>query len=338
MQSAHETFQLGHFTVPRLWVGLWQLSSNAWGTASVPKIRQAMSRHVDAGYTAFADHYGSAELIFGQFRSSLEKPELVVGATKWCVFKPLTGPITRAAVEAAIRERIERMHATRVDLLQFHWQDYSNHDYITALEIMAQLRDEGLIANVGLCNFDALRTEEICVRFPGLVVSNQVPFSLIDVRVLSALDSVCTKHGVKLLTYGTLCGGFLAEKWIGLPEPDPYAGSLNPSQRKYLDIITKAWGSWSLFQELLFVLRTISLRHEGTSVTNIATRWVLDHAVVGAVIVGVRLGCTEYPEDNLKVYGWTLSDEDRADIDRVLSQSAGRQLFQTIGDCGAEYR
>nr|GAT57227.1 predicted protein [Mycena chlorophos] len=336
--ATHETFQLGEFTVPRLWAGLWQLSSNAWGTAPVTKIRQAMARHVDAGYTAFADHYGSAELIFGQFRASLPQPEAVIGATKWCVFKPLTGPLQRSAVEAAVRERIERMQTKRVDLLQFHWQHYDNHDYMTALEIMAQLREEGLIANVGLCNFDALRTDEICTRFPGLVVSNQVPFSLIDTRVLSALDGVCTKHGVKLLTYGTLCGGFLAEKWIGVPEPDPYAGSLNPSQRKYLDMITKAWGSWALFQELLVALQRISRRHGGVSVTNIATRWVLDHPVVGAVIVGVRWGCSEYPSDNMKVYGLHLTDQDREEIESVLSRSAGRRLFQTIGDCGAEYR
>lgn len=48
-----ETCRLGPLSTPRLWTGLWQLSSNAWGSASVPKIRQAMARHVALGYTAF---------------------------------------------------------------------------------------------------------------------------------------------------------------------------------------------------------------------------------------------------------------------------------------------
>lgn len=49
-----ECFQLGPFEeVPRLWVGLWQLSSNAWGTAPVSRIRSEMKRHVEEGYTAF---------------------------------------------------------------------------------------------------------------------------------------------------------------------------------------------------------------------------------------------------------------------------------------------
>jgi hypothetical protein len=48
-----ETFPLGPFNPPRLWVGLWQLSSTAWGSAPASKIREAMARHVDQGYTAF---------------------------------------------------------------------------------------------------------------------------------------------------------------------------------------------------------------------------------------------------------------------------------------------
>jgi hypothetical protein len=48
-----ETFQLGSFTVPRLWNGLWQLSSNAWGSAPSAKIRRHMAQYVDQGYIAF---------------------------------------------------------------------------------------------------------------------------------------------------------------------------------------------------------------------------------------------------------------------------------------------
>ena len=51
-------------------------------------------------------------------------------------------------------------------------------------------------------------------------------------------------------------------------------------------MIVKAWGSWELFQTLLHVLRSIGDRHAGRSISNIATRWVLDHPFVGAVIIG----------------------------------------------------
>ncbi|KAJ2920949.1 hypothetical protein H1R20_g12303, partial [Candolleomyces eurysporus] len=152
------------------------------------------------------------------------------------------------------------------------------------------------------------------------------------------MSDVCAKHGLKLLTYGTLCGGFLADKWLGQPEPEAYSGDLTPSQRKYLDMIVNAWGSWELFQSLLLVLRRIGDKHGGRSVSNIATRWVLDHPFVGAVIIGARLGLSEHPDDNSKASGFHLTDGDRAQIEAILEQSNGRRIITTIGDCGAEYR
>ncbi|EGN92064.1 hypothetical protein SERLA73DRAFT_191639 [Serpula lacrymans var. lacrymans S7.3] len=326
--SVKETFALGPFLAPRIWTGLWQLSSNAWGSAPAARIRQGMLRHLTSGYTAFADHYGSAEILFGQFRASLPAPEGVIGATKWCVFRP-TVP-SRAIVESAVRERMQRMRSTSVDLLQFHWQDYSDKAYLTALQILQDLQHEGLISAVGLCNFDAIRTDEICTQLgPGFIVSNQVQFSLIDTRPLHGMADVCEKHNVKLLTYGTLCGGFLADKWLHRP---------NLTCTPYLDMILKAWGDWSLFQNLLAVLRDIGNRHGGLGIANIATRWVLDHSFVGAVIIGARLGVSEHPDDNQKVFGLRLLEEDNRAIEEVLARSNGRRMITTIGDCGAEYR
>lgn len=48
-----ESFSLGPITVPRLWNGLWQLSSNAWGSAPANKIRRHMAQYAEQGYTAF---------------------------------------------------------------------------------------------------------------------------------------------------------------------------------------------------------------------------------------------------------------------------------------------
>ncbi|KAF8147887.1 NADP-dependent oxidoreductase domain-containing protein [Crassisporium funariophilum] len=331
-----ETFRLGPFITPRIWNGLWQLSSNAWGSASVNKIRQGMVRHAAMGYTGFADHYGSAEIIFGQFQQSLPSAESVVGATKWCVFKRINP--TRTVVLAAVQERMERMRTSRVDLLQFHWQDYSDKGYLTALNHLCDLKEEGIISAIGLCNFDTIRTDEICTQLgPGAIVSNQVQFSIIDNRPLHGMADVCEKHGLKLLTYGTLCGGFLADKWLGATEPDSYSGNLTPSQRKYLDVIVKAWGSWELFQSLLLVLRMIGDRHE-RSIANVATRWVLDHPFVGAVIIGVRLGLSEHPDENQKVWGFRLTPQDNSAIEAILQRSNGRTIITSIGDCGAEYR
>ncbi|KAF8339379.1 NADP-dependent oxidoreductase domain-containing protein [Amanita rubescens] len=332
-----ETFEMGPFTVPRIWNGLWQLSSNAWESASSPAIRAAMRRYSNVGYIAYADHYGSAEIVFGQFRHEHPQPNLIIGATKWCVFGDGEN-VTRLGVMRAVRERMKRMQTSRIDHLQFYWQNYSSQKYVFCLNILRELQQNGLIMSIGLCNFDSIRTDEICTSLgPGIITTNQVQFSLVDLRPLYAMAGVCQKHDLKLLTYGTLCGGFLAEKWVGLPEPDLYCKKTTPSQRKYLDIIVNAWGTWELFQSLLRLLQKIGNRHSAT-ISNVATRWVLDHSFVGAVIIGTRLGITDHAEENTKVFSFSLTPQDKEDIEGLLKESNGPRLIHTIGDCGLEYR
>ena len=41
--------------LPRIWTGLWQLSSNAWGSAPAHKVRDAMALHMGKGFYAFGE-------------------------------------------------------------------------------------------------------------------------------------------------------------------------------------------------------------------------------------------------------------------------------------------
>lgn len=47
-----------------------------------------------------------------------------------------------------------------------------------ALEYLQELKQNGTIGEVGLCNWDTVHTDEICTQFPGLIVSNQVQVRL----------------------------------------------------------------------------------------------------------------------------------------------------------------
>jgi hypothetical protein len=64
--SPLESVKLGEALVPRMFMGLWQFSSPAWGSASRSKINKHFRKHVDCGFTAYdmADHYGDAETTF----------------------------------------------------------------------------------------------------------------------------------------------------------------------------------------------------------------------------------------------------------------------------------
>jgi aryl-alcohol dehydrogenase-like predicted oxidoreductase len=96
-----------------------------------------------------------------------------------------------------------------------------------------------------------------------------------------------------------------------------------------------AWGGWSLFQELLAVLKQIADKHRVT-IANIGVRYILDRPVVAGVIVGARLGVAQHIAENTRVLGFALDPGDLEMIEPVLAKS--RDLMQIIGDCGDEYR
>lgn len=61
-----EHFSIGSRELPRLFTGLWQLSSPSWGVASKKEVFQQFQQYADAGFTAYdmADHYGDAEVLY----------------------------------------------------------------------------------------------------------------------------------------------------------------------------------------------------------------------------------------------------------------------------------
>ncbi|KAE9968110.1 hypothetical protein BLS_006018 [Venturia inaequalis] len=332
LASHIETFKLSNVVLPRLFSGLWQLSSPLWGTASPLQMREQFSAYASSGFTAYdmADHYGDAEVMFGKFRASCSNPDSLFGATKYCIFAPIS--ITTEVVASNVAERCTRMSANHIDLLQFHWQSYSDPQYLTALKY---LQEDPRVHMLGLCNFDTEHMQ--IVLDSGIKVhTNQVQFSLIDSRPIFKMGEACTTHNIKLLTYGTLCGGFIADKWLDKPEPELFGTDITPSQRKYYEMILN-WGGWPLFQQLLRILRQIATKH-GVSISNVATRWVLDFDYVGAVIVGTRMGVSAHAEENLKSFGWKLDEADQGAIHELLKRSKRDQLIGLLGDCGGEYR
>lgn len=315
--------------IPRLVTGLWQIADmeRDGRTIDLDAAARAMTPYIDAGFTAFdmADHYGSAELIAGKARA-LGDPSRMQLFTKWV---PKPGPVTAADVRAAIGRSLARLQMPAIDLLQFHAWNYADPSWLDALFHLQDLKREGLIRHLGLTNVDAAHLRLVLTS--GIeVVSNQVSTSLVDRRAAGRLAAVCAEFGVSLLAYGTVCGGWLSERWLGRDEPD-WARSGTWSQMKYARFIREA-GGWEALQRVLRAAKDVADRH-GVSLTNVATRYILDQPGVGAVIVGARLGERAHLDDNARVFGLALSSADRAHLEAAIAT-----LAPIPGDCGDEYR
>ncbi|MBE9004284.1 aldo/keto reductase [Fortiea sp. LEGE XX443] len=323
-------------SICRILNGMWQVSG-AHGQINPKAAIQGMFQYMDAGFTTWdlADHYGPAEDFIGEFRNQLiatrgkEALANLQALTKWV---PRPRKMTKKLVEENINIALRRMNVESLDLMQFHWWEYEDKNYLDALKYMTELQTEGKIKHLALTNFDTKHLQ-IIIHAGIKIVSNQVQFSLVDRRPEVAMVQFCQQHDIKLFSYGAVCGGFLSETYLGKPEPRN-VDLATASLRKYKNMID-AWGGWRLFQELLSTLKEIADKY-GVTITNVALRYILDKPAVGGVIVGARLGVSEHIENNAKVFNFSLDQEDCDRIDHISQQS--RDLYQIIGDCGDEYR
>ena len=323
-------------SICRVLNGLWQVSG-AHGRIDPSRAIPEMFAYHEAGFTTWdlADHYGPAEDFIGEYRRQFatrfgeDRLDEIQAFTKWV---PRPGPMTRGIVEQAINVSLSRMKVKTLDLLQFHWWDYGDDAYLDALRHLADLQHEGKIRHLALTNFDTEHLRVITEH--GIkIASNQVQYSLVDRRPENRMAAYCRDHGITLLTYGTVLGGLMSERYLGAP--DPRRSELNTaSLQKYRNMI-EAWGGWPLFQELLAAVRQIADRHR-VSIAHVAVRAILDRPAVAGVIVGTRLGVAEHIADNARVFDFQLDNTDWAKIDAISRKS--RDLIKLIGDCGDEYR
>jgi aryl-alcohol dehydrogenase-like predicted oxidoreductase/enamine deaminase RidA (YjgF/YER057c/UK114 family) len=320
--------------ISRIVTGLWQVADMERGKLLDQEAAStAMLEYAQAGYDAFdmADHYGSAELIAGRFLARVAGGEASgahrpIALTKWC---PAPGPMTAEIVRAGVERSLRRLGVATIDLLQFHWWSFEHLAYLDAMKELGRLRRQGLIRTLGVTNFDTAHLR-VVVKHGVEIVSNQVCFSLIDRRAAGEMSAFCLEHGVRLLAYGTLAGGFLSQQWLGRPEP---AGDeINDwSKMKYKRFVDAA-GGWPALQAILSALDRVARRHR-VSIANVATRWTLEQPAVAAAIVGARLGERRHTDDNLAIFSYALDVDDRAVIDDALAKTV-----PLPGDCGDEYR
>ena len=310
----------GDYSISRIIKGGWHLAGDH-GTVDSAQAQRDMATFVDAGITTFdcADIYTGVERMIGEFRQAYPAhAERVQIHTKFVPDLSDLRTIGRAQVEAIIDRSLARLRVERLDLVQFHWWDFAVPRYVeTALEL-ERLRRAGKIAHLGATNFDTPRLGELMnAGIP--IISNQIQYSLVDDRPNRGMVAYCTAEHIALLCYGTVCGGFLSERWLGTPSPGAHLA--NRSLAKYR-LIIEDFGGWQLFQELLGVLARIAAAH-GTDIASVATRAILDRPAVGAAIVGATNA--SHLGSHTGIGTLRLEEADRAAIATVTDRREGPQ-------------
>jgi aryl-alcohol dehydrogenase-like predicted oxidoreductase len=310
------------FVASRIAKGNWQLAERHGAPYEREAAIDDMRRFVEAGITLFdcADHYVGVEQLIGEFRRRHpDHARRLRVSTKLVPDLESLPRLRRRDVERIVDTSLARLGQERLDLVQFHWWDYKVPGYVEAMHWLDDLKAAGKVELIGTTNFDTARLAEI-VASGVSVATNQLQYSVLDHRPENGLAAFCAAHGIKLLCYGTLAGGFIAERWLGAAEPRaPFA---NRSLVKYR-LIIEDFGGWPQFQELLSVLDAIAKRRR-VSIASVGIRYVLDKPGVAAATVGARNAA--HLDDLLQT--GTLDEADRGAIARAVAQAPGPR-----GDC-----
>ena len=308
----------GEYAISRIIKGGWHLAGDH-GTIDPDQARRDMATFVEAGITTFdcADIYAGVEVLIGSFRQAYPAhAKRIQVHTKFVPDLSDLQTVDRRYVENIVDRSLARLGQERLDLVQFHWWDFTIPRYVETAFELDRLRRAGKIRHIGLTNFDTPRLAEL-VDAGIPVASHQVQYSLLDDRPNHGMIDYCRSHDISLLCYGTVSGGFISERWLG--KPPPQRDLTNRSLIKY-KLIIDDFGGWSLFQELLMVLAGIAARH-GADIASVATRAILDRSAIAAAIVGATN--TTHIQAHAQIGALRLEDADRAAIASVTDRRRG---------------
>jgi aryl-alcohol dehydrogenase-like predicted oxidoreductase len=259
-----------------------------------------MSKAIDAGinFIDTADVYGQdglAERVVGRWFAQTGRRDQVVLATK-CRFRMGDGPngtgASRLRVVRAADASLRRLQTDRIDLYQVHMQDIDTPEEET-LRALDDLVRAGKVLYIGASNYAAYRLADSqwISRAQSLerYVSLQVQYSLVERAVEREHVPLCLHHGLGILPWSPLGGGFLSGKYQRDQTP-PTGTRLDHWRDRFGSFDSE--GNW----QALATVRAVAAEL-GTTPARVAIAWLLHKPVVSSVIFGAR--SVAQLEDNL---------------------------------------
>jgi 2,5-diketo-D-gluconate reductase B len=187
----HETKTVRDREVPSIGLGTWQVTGRDCREAVADALALGY-RHVDTA----AMYRNEREVGEGLRESGVDRDEVWITSKVW--YTDLAPDAARRSAERSLRD----LGIDRLDLLLIHWPPPDGR-FEPALEEMLRMREEGLVDEVGVSNFDPpLLRRALAV---GPVFCDQVKW---DPRVGQAeMAEIAAEHDVLIAAYSPLGSG-----------------------------------------------------------------------------------------------------------------------------------
>lgn len=184
----------GDVQIPQLGFGVWQVPD----AAAQPAVEAALEigyRHIDT-----ARLYGNEEGVGRAIAASaIPRDELFVTTKVW------NDDHGRERTRAAFERSMERLGLDVLDLFLIHWPTPQFDEYSETWQVLRELRSEGLVRAVGVCNFGADHLERVHADSGEYPVINQV--ELHPYLQQKALREVHLGRGIVTQAWSPLASG-----------------------------------------------------------------------------------------------------------------------------------
>jgi aryl-alcohol dehydrogenase-like predicted oxidoreductase len=303
-------------------------ANNFGGRTDLEASRRVIHRALDLGITLIdtADAYGNkggSEEILGKVLGARRKD--IVLATKFGLVMDDAGKLrgaSRRYIAQAVEASLRRLKTDWIDLYQLHRPDTGTPIEET-LRALDELVKAGKVRAIGCSNLSATQLEEAMTvaqrhkrvharlrRAMGLTsfVTAQDEYSLLERELEKDRLPIMIRHGMGLLPYFPLASGLLTGKYKhNVPLPAGTRLARNPP--RHADEFLNA-RNWRIVDALdAFVAR------RGHTLLELAMSWLASRPYIPSIIAGATR--PEQVEQNIAAVGWTLSEADLAEIDRI---------------------
>jgi len=256
--------EVGGARMSAIGLGTWQFGSREWGYGTQYAERDAeaiVHRALEVGITLFdtaeAYAFGRSERILG--RALGDRRDEAFLATKIFPVLPL-GPVVRQRARGSAR----RLGVKSIDLYQLH-QPNPLVPLSSTMPAFAQLMDEGVVGHAGVSNYSLGRWQAAEEALGRPVLSNQVPYNLVDRRPEGELLPWAQAHDRLIIAYSPLAQGLLSGRYDAEHRP---SGMVRVNSPAFLP------ENLRLAQPLLEVLRSVAGAH-GATPSQVALAWLI---------------------------------------------------------------
>jgi aryl-alcohol dehydrogenase-like predicted oxidoreductase len=292
-----------------------------------------LDRAVAAGinFIDTADVYGQdglSERVLGDWLHKSGKRDELVIATKFRFTMPGQGDANKAGasrfrIMKAVDDSLRRLKTDRIDLYQIHMQDMNTPEHET-LRALDDLVRAGKVLYIGCSNYAAYRLSDSLwtakTEHLSRFVTLQAQYSLVTRDLEREHVPLCRAHGLGILPWSPLAGGFLSGK---------YRKDAAPAAGTRLAQWKERWSrydndrNWKILVALDIVAKEI-----GSTCAQVALAWLLTKPTVSSVIFGART--VGQLEDNLGAATLQLAAAQVKALDEASNFDVGYP-YQFIG-------